>query len=127
MIRITDNGTVELIDKTNRGPEREQITPVIKALRDAGFWCWRTNSTLIKVGGVTMRGSPRGTPQILGVLSNGCLFGIFVKSKLNKRDQRWASKAKENRVGVLHVYEKDPDLSTAIEYLKEFEKGGPQW
>jgi len=61
----------------------ELVGPTIRALTQLGIWCWRNNAG--KRGGVQM--APTGSPDILGVLPGGVLFGLEAKAPGKKPTQ----------------------------------------
>lgn len=86
-------------------------TPIVKAILEAlaarRIWAWRTNSGVIigehKGKKWAYRGAPAGTPDILGVLGDGRMFGIEVKTpdgEARASQQRWHDKAQARGVPV---------------------------
>lgn len=70
------------------------VRAVLQALDARGVWAWRTNAGVF--GSRRIRGAPEGTPDILGVLPGGGLFGIECKTergKQNEAQRAWQAKA----------------------------------
>jgi hypothetical protein len=87
------------------GGETALVRSILQALPALGIWCWRVNSGVTVLGGGksrrVIRGAPPGTPDILGVLPTGRMFGLEVKTergKLQPSQIEWHAQAE--RFGV---------------------------
>lgn len=87
--------------------ETQLVRSVLDALAARGVWSWRENSGLTVFGSVggasrrVVRGAPKGTPDILGVLPGGQLFGIeckTAKGRQNPNQKAWEQKAAKHSV-----------------------------
>jgi hypothetical protein len=86
--------------------ETDLVRSVLTALSQLGIWCWRVNAGRVMVAGRAYRGSPEGTPDILGVLDSGRLFGLEVKvgaAKLRGSQRAWHERAERSGVRVAVV------------------------
>ncbi len=72
--------------RTNDRPEAAALLEVLKALRahPAVSWCERMNSGAARVGGRFIRFGFTGCPDVLGMLTDGRLLGVEVKSPTGK-------------------------------------------
>lgn len=79
--------------------ETALVRAVLDALDARGIWAWRTNAGVF--GSRHIRGAPEGTPDILGVLPGGGLFGIECKTEKGKQSEaQRAWQAKAEAIGV---------------------------
>lgn len=85
--------------------EQRLTMSIIQALTARRIWCWRVNSGVVVTGtGASRRMvkmAPAGTPDILGVVGDGRLFGLEVKTakgRLAASQVAWAAKAVANGV-----------------------------
>jgi hypothetical protein len=87
--------------------ETQLVRSVLDALAARGIWSWRENSGLTVFGSMggasrrVVRGAPKGTPDILGVLPGGRLFGIECKSakgRQNPNQKAWEQRAAKHSV-----------------------------
>ena len=86
--------------------ETQLVRGVLDALAARGTWAWRVNSgaTIIKsakYGDRFLSGAPKGSPDILGVLPGGRLFGIECKTaagRQNPNQKAWEQKAAKHGV-----------------------------
>jgi hypothetical protein len=95
--------------KRKRTPQQSEssiVRVIIVALTAKRIWCWRANSGVIpvtsaKYGKRVVVLSPPGTPDILGVLPGGRLFGLEVKTRSGRQQPSqvaWQLRAEENGV-----------------------------
>ena len=72
--------------RSNDRPESAALVEVLKALRahPAIAWCERMNSGAAKVGNRFIRFGWPGCPDVLGLLRDGRLLGVGVKSPTGK-------------------------------------------
>jgi hypothetical protein len=78
---------------------------ILTCLQGLGYWCWRNNSgnTIVGEGSSKrmIRMSPKGSPDIVGVLPGGRFWGIEVKApgkKQNANQIEWEAKARKHGV-----------------------------
>lgn len=96
---------------------RPRETPIVRAVLAAlqlrGAWCWRANSgalILPETAGAArrvIRGAPAGTPDILGALPGGILFGIEVKApggKVRPAQAAWIERARASGARAAVVF-----------------------
>ena len=77
------------------------VKPILDALEAAGIWATRMQSGKVKVRGGWMRLAPAGTPDIIGYLPDGRLFGIECKTLSGKEREAqiaWGTRARANNV-----------------------------
>lgn len=84
------------------------VTSILQALAARRVFCWRANSGNILIGSGDskrmIRGAPPGTPDIIGALRGGRLFGLEVKTatgRLSASQVAWAERARS--IGVLYA------------------------
>lgn len=99
-------------------PERDVLSKVLEALELAKVWAWRTNAG--QVGRVRL--APAGTPDILGALSSGRMFGLEVKDVKKERElrasqQRWHRTAHDHNVRVAVV----SSAAEALDIIRSWE------
>ncbi len=84
--------------------ERDVLDKVLEALELSQVWAWRTNSGMVKDGrGNRVKLAPAGTPDIMGALSSGRMFGLEVKDvkkehQLRASQRAWHQKAMKRNV-----------------------------
>lgn len=85
--------------------EQDLTRAIVETLQAKNIWCWRTNSGAVVTGhGASRRFvqmAPAGTPDILGVLSNGSLFGLEAKTARGRQSASqvaWQKRAEDNGV-----------------------------
>ena len=107
--------------------ERDVLHKILEALVLLDVWCWRTNSGVARgANGARIRLAPKGTPDILGALSSGRMFGLETKDPEGKKsDQQlteaqltWRSRAQAR--GVRHA--RTLSVEEAVEAIKAWEK-----
>ena len=94
---------------------------IIDTLQARGVWCWRNNSGATATGSGKDRRfiqlSPKGSPDIFGVVPGGKLFGLEVKrpgEKQNENQIEWQKKAEQYGV----FYAVVTSITQAIEAVK---------
>ena len=84
--------------------ESDLVRATLDALAKLGFWAWRTNSGVaVGASGARVKLAPPGTPDILGVTSDGRLFGLEAKTptgRVSKTQIAWAARAERHNVHV---------------------------
>ena len=72
--------------RTNSKPEAAALHEVLLALRNHPSVCWveRMNSGAVKVGNRFIRFGFKGCPDVLGMLRDGRMLGVEVKSKTGR-------------------------------------------
>lgn len=87
--------------------ETELVKSILSALPALQVWCWRVNAGVTVLGHGkarrVIRGAPAGTPDILGVLPGGRLFGLEVKTergRLEDSQRKWHAVAEAFGVRV---------------------------
>lgn len=81
---------------------RGLVNPTVDALNGMGVWAIRINSGKVKTRGGYFQGAPTGTPDILGALRGGKMFGLEGKKGngvLSPAQLKWRAWAA--RYGVL--------------------------
>ncbi len=89
--------------------ETKLVAAILKALKSAGYWAWRTNSGRVFARGGVFHGAPLGTPDILVIKrpaapqAYGYLVGLEVKtqdkaSKQEDSQRDWQALAARNGV-----------------------------
>ncbi len=79
--------------------ERDVLAKVLEALELAGVWAWRTNSGMVG----RIRLAPAGTPDIMGALSSGRMFGLEVKDVKKEHQLRASQRAWHHRAMKCNV------------------------
>jgi hypothetical protein len=90
--------------------EQDLTRAIIQALHAKRIWCWRNNSGGTVVKGATkdrfIRLSPAGSPDIMGVIGRGRLFGLEVKIGKGKQSEsqiEWQARAIDHGVNYVVV------------------------
>lgn len=81
--------------------ETDLVRSILAELDRLKVWAWRVNSGVF--GARRIRGAPEGTPDILGVLPGGALFGLEAKTergKLSHSQLAWHETARFHGVRV---------------------------
>ncbi len=82
---------------------------ILRALPTLGVWCWRVNSGVTVIGKKgaknrrVIRGAPAGTPDIIGALPGGRMFGLEVKTergRVEESQKEWHARAEQFGVRV---------------------------
>lgn len=98
--------------------EQPIVAAILKAFATLGVWAWRTNAGTAHGGKIRL--APAGTPDILGVLRGGRLFGIECKDPKTGRaraaQEVWRVRAEH--WGVL--YGKVTSLSEALALYRQW-------
>lgn len=106
--------------------EQDLTRAIIQALTAKHIWCWRNNAggTTIsdpKYGRRFIRMAPAGSPDIMGVIGLGRLFGIEVKVGNGKQSEsqiEWEKKAVAHGV----FYGVARSISQALELVEAWRK-----
>ncbi len=81
--------------------ETDLVRCILKELARLKVWAWRVNAGVF--GPRRVRGAPEGTPDILGILPGGVLFGLEAKTergKLSASQLSWHETARFHGVRV---------------------------
>lgn len=81
--------------------ETDLVRSILGELAKRKVWAWRCNSGMF--GARRIRGAPEGTPDILGILPGGFLFGLEAKTergKLSHSQLSWHETARFHGVRV---------------------------
>jgi len=99
---------------------------ILECLQGIGYWCWRNNSGNTVVGEGTsrrlIRMSPKGSPDIVGVLPGGRFWGLEVKvpgKKQNANQIEWEAKARKFGVRYAVVDSVSSALSALAAWKRE--------
>lgn len=106
--------------------ETALVRSILRTLQMKGVWSWRVNSGMQRA---TYHGkdrfiklAPAGSPDILGVIGDGRLFGLEVKTETGRvlaTQQRWHDKAARHGVRVAVVR----SVGEAVRVVEEWRKG----
>lgn len=114
--------------RKNKGVESALKAAIVNHLTALGYWCWVNNSGVIaseyKGRKRVIRMSPKGSPDIFVISTNGRLCGIECKApggKQSPSQKAWEKLAKRNGVGYCVARSVDD----AISALKDWETDGP--
>lgn len=97
---------------------------ILEALAMHDFWCWRVNAGtyVVEHNGKSraIKGAPPGTPDIIGVLFGGRMFGLEVKTATGKQTDKqadWQEKATKRgvRYAVVRTW------TEALERVREWD------
>lgn len=100
--------------------ETDLVRAILDALRTLKVWSWRTNAGTFNGGKV--RGAPAGTPDVLGVLPGGFLFGLEAKTERGKLSQSqldWHETARFQGVRVEVVRSVGHAVATVARWKEE--------
>jgi hypothetical protein len=104
--------------------EQDLTRAILEALTAKGFWCWRVNSGASVVGEGNsrrfVRMAPTGSPDIMGIVGDGYLFGLEVKLAKTKQTPgqiAWQRKAAEHGVRYRVVRSISEAIETVCEWL----------
>jgi hypothetical protein len=108
--------------------ETDLVRAILGALRLRRVWAWRANSGTIvlkanaKAQRRVVRGAAAGTPDILGVLPGGRLFGLEVKvpgGRVRPSQTAWHVQAAQHGVAVAVVHSISEALGAVDRWILE--------
>jgi hypothetical protein len=100
--------------------ESQLVTSIVRTLESLGYWAWRVNSGMVRTEHRLIKLAPSGTPDILGVLKDGKLFGIEAKIEKGKQSESqklWQEKAESYGV----KYAVCRTLNDAVSKVREWQ------
>jgi hypothetical protein len=111
-----------------KGPSESQIQKaILETLTAKRIWCWRCNSGGMVAGGGAdrryIRLAPAGTPDIMGAILGGKMFGFEVKAPRGKQSESqvlWQLRA--HKEGVFYAVVRS--VSEALEWIDKWEIEG---
>jgi hypothetical protein len=106
--------------------EQDLTRAIIEALTARRVWCWRNNAGVTVVGQGksrrVIRMAPAGSPDIIGVIGNGRMFGLEVKTatvKVSSSQREWAIIAAAHGVR----YQVVRSISEALKWIDAWQMG----
>lgn len=104
--------------KPRRQPESGLVHACLDLLRARGAFVWRVSGGLLRRDGRTIRLSPPGTPDIVGMLACGRFVGVECKTatgSLQQSQREWHTRAARMAPGaVVLVVRSAGELDAAI-------------